>query len=367
MTKNEKSSLCGAQKLFCAVSIIAMFITFRYTDIAIASMSQGMKLCTATVIPALFPFMVLSELLVSSGASELIGRYLGAPFGKLFGLSRDGAAVFLLGMLCGFPVATKSAVSLYERGRIDRGELEHLCSFCNGPSSAFLISAVGVKLFGSRSFGVLLYIAHIISSIVVGLAGKRYFKKRKEEAEYFTFPVREKHRDGVAKSFTSAVTGSAESMLFICAFIVFFSAVIGLLRFFAEQVGMADALGALCFGFFEMTGGVSAAAELPPALCFSAAALITGWSGLSVHFQFIGVSKGHILSLRPYFFAKLLCALLNLAVVNIAVRLFGEYIAFGERGSAASVLFLFPAPIAYLSLSFFFVGCLARLSAIKRG
>lgn len=370
MTKNKKSALSSRQKLFCLMSAVAMLITFRYSDIAIASMSQGMKLCVSTVIPSLFPFMVLSELIVSSGASEFMGRYLAYPFGKLFNVSRDGAAVFLLGLLCGFPVATKSAVSLYKRGRISKGELEHLCSFCNSPSSAFLISAVGSGLFGSRSFGVLLYAAHIISSVILGLCGRAWFDKKKKDAEYFTSPTLSSYRKkGGVEAFSNAVTGSAESMLYICAFIVFFSAAVGLLRFFAESLALPDIFVALCFGFFEMTGGVSAAAELPRALALPVVALITGWSGLSVHFQFVGVCnlKDDGFSLRPYLLSKLFCALLNFITVIIFTRFFGHLIVFGEQGSAASLLLVPVAPLNLIPLAVFFTGCAVRLAKIDRG
>ena len=179
------------------------------------------------------------------------------------------------------------------------------------------MSAVGVALFGSRSFGILLYAAHIASSIIVGILGKAYFAKKKRENEYVGFPTASGCREGCATAFTNAVQSSAESMLFLCAFVIFFSAVVGFLRFFAEQRGICDGLAALLIGFLEMTGGVASSAKLPLALALPLTAFITGWSGLSVHFQFISVCKGHLSSLAPYFISKLVCGVLNGAkIVN---------------------------------------------------
>lgn len=366
MTEKEKSALSRGQLLFCIMSVVAIVLTFRYSDLAISAMSQGMSLCAKTVIPSLFPFMVLSELLVASGASELFGRYIAFPFGKLFALSRDGSAVFLLGILCGFPVAATSAISLYRRGRINRGELMHILLFCNNPSSAFLISAVGGGLFGSRDFGVLLYIVHLISSFALGLIGRALFSKEKKKGEFCTLGAVSKHRGGVIERFTIAVKDSAQSMLFICAFIVFFSAIAGVLQYFAKSVSLPDFLAALCTGFFEMTGGVSAAAKLPRSQALFVAAAITGWSGLSVHFQFVGVCGESRVPLRPYFLSKIFSSLFNAAAVGIFVELFGDRLSFSSASSSPSVLLFAHMPAAVITLAVFLLGCAGKVKEMRR-
>ena len=88
-TSKKEDALSGGQLLFCIMSTLALLLTFKYSDIAIEAMSSGMKLCVTTVIPSLFPFMVLSELFVSSGASELVGKLCGKPLCALLGISKS--------------------------------------------------------------------------------------------------------------------------------------------------------------------------------------------------------------------------------------------------------------------------------------
>ena len=61
--------LCG----FCFLLVL------RNSEAAVKYMGRGLSLCAETVIPSLFPFMVLSELLVASGAGEALGRLLAKP------------------------------------------------------------------------------------------------------------------------------------------------------------------------------------------------------------------------------------------------------------------------------------------------
>jgi len=360
---SQTEKMSAGQKLFCFMSVAALALTFIYSDVAISAMSDGMRLCVSTLIPSLFPFMVLSELFVRSGAAEFAGKILGAPVSWLFGISREGSVAWLLGVVCGFPIGIKCALSLYERGKINRAELEHLSMFCNTPSSAFLIGAVGASLFGSRNFGLVLYAAHIISSLIVGFVGRFYFSGKK--TEYFISNYAQKYRQGAASAFSESVTSSATSMLFICAFVVLFSSFSGMLRLFIDGVHMGDGVKALIFGFLEMTGGVSSASELPLRYAVPAVAAITGWSGLSVHFQLIGICGERRISFCPYFLAKAAGSVLCAALTVVLTRVFAEELHFSV-GSVQSVLLVPSTPTAIFTLVFFGLSCLNVLARARK-
>ncbi len=57
---------------FLLMSTFCFILVLRNSDAAIEYMGRGLTLCARTVIPSLFPFMVISELLVSSGAGEAL-------------------------------------------------------------------------------------------------------------------------------------------------------------------------------------------------------------------------------------------------------------------------------------------------------
>lgn len=308
----------------CVMSVFTLSLILRNSEIAIAHMSEGLRLCVTTVIPSLFPFMVVSELIVSGGAVRAVGRLLARPFRRLFGISGDGGCAVILGMLCGFPIGTKSAVSLYRQKKIGRDECARLLTFSNNPSSAFLISAVGTSLFGSRFFGVLLYVLTLLSALLVGLFGNLLRKKSEREAPCAPSERSAAPTVGGITAFTGAVTSSALSMLSVCAFVVFFCALTGTLEHLLSAYSIPEEIAALCFGFFELTGGVARAASCSPAVAGYLCALIVGWSGLSVHFQIMSLCAELPISFRPYFIAKLAQGILN------ALLLFGYQALFGS-------------------------------------
>ena len=293
-------------------SLLTFIIFFCNSDIAIEYMKKGLKLCATSVIPSLFPFMVISELIVKSSLSYKIGGVLKYPMKSLFGVSEAGGCAFLLGILCGFPIGAKSAISMYDSGAIDKDELERLLCFSNNPGAAFIISTVGISLFGNRRVGLLLYVCIILSSITVGICSNAFLGKTKKEPLHRAY-VCAPHKDTVSV-FTSAVSSSAISMLTVCAYVVFFSSLVGCISSSLHSLSLPTAICALVFGFFEMTSGVNAATEVKNIeLSLILCALFTAWSGFSVHFQIMTICSGRSISFKKYFVAKaiqgLICAL----------------------------------------------------------
>ncbi len=294
----------------CFMSAFSLAMIIKNSEIAIEYVQTGLRLCASNVIPSLFPFMVISELLVTVGFGEMFGKTLGKPLARLFGISQAGCSALLLGALCGFPIGAKTAVSLYDKGAISLRELEKLLAFCNIPSSGFLISAVGVSLFSSRRFGVFLYITVLSAAIFTGLILRRNRSENNKEC-FIQPPVRLS-----VSSFTSAVSSATAAMLSVCAYVIFFSSVIGCLSHALRGWNLPTHLNALLFGIFEISSGVSAAAlsgtdPLSAAVC----GFIIGWSGISVHFQILSLCGGRGISFIPYFLSKfcqgLFCAFIS--------------------------------------------------------
>ncbi len=318
MTNSEKRQALAATVTGVAAAAIFLLFLVR-SDVAIDYMKLGLKLCANTVIPSLFPFTVVSAILVNSGVALRLCRPLALPSRLIFGVSEGGACAFLIGTVCGFPLGAKALCNMYDRGLITKSEFERVLTFCNNPGSAFVISAVGLSLFGSVRIGVTLYVCMIISAVLVGFFSRFFLKKQKgvsASPEKITVGV---SSTGVSL-FTDAVKDSALSTLTVCAMIAFFSSLTGCIGATLSRLGVSELPIALFSAFFEMSGGVSALSTFSPkfAVVLSAAAL--GWSGLSVHFQVTSLCSGRGISFKPYFAAKALQSLLGAALTAIALK-----------------------------------------------
>lgn len=311
--------LCfGFFALFCLLLIL------RNPDTAIEYMTSGLRLCARTVIPSLFPFLVLSELIVSGGIGRILLRPVSGMLSRLFRLPADGCCAMLLGMFCGFPVGARAAVGAYDRGTLTRDETERVICASTNPSSAFLFNAVGVSLHGNRHYGSVLYLITLVSALLVGMLLARLPVKNDRETGFVPREMPRTPRSG-AQFFTDAIRNALGGMLTVCAYVVFFSAFCGTLTVLAERLRMPESLRAAVFCLFELSGGVSVAASLtPPRLSALLTAFAVGWSGLSVHCQVLSVCDGRGLRMRRYFLAKLLHGILTAAGFTLAVHLSPE-------------------------------------------
>ena len=325
--QTAKRTISAGTVCFGFFTVFCLLLIMKNSQLAIDSMTRGLRLCATTVVPSLFPFMVLSELIASGGFGVRLLRPLFPPLRKLLGLSDGGCCALLLGILCGFPIGARCAIAAYRDGRIGREECERVLCIANNPSSAFLIHAVGVSLWGNHRFGVALYAVVLFSSILTGI-GMRWLGHR-AETTVTEHPVQESPQpQPCARLFTASVRSAAEGMLLVCAYVVFFSALLGTLGQIFSAWGIPSEASAALFCVFELSGGVSAASSLSsPFLAALLCAFAAGWSGLSVHCQILSVCEGTGLSLRPYLLSKLLQGFLCILLFGFVLTCFPSVIS----------------------------------------
>ncbi len=302
LTRDNAGRLCfGFLGLFC------LLLFLRNPDVAIAYMNRGLQICVKTVIPSLFPFMVISEVILSSGIGTILIRPISPLLKKLFRISETGACAVLLGLLCGFPIGAKCTVLALDEGRIDRAEAERVLAFSNSPSSAFLISAVGISLWESKEIGQALLFTVLTAQFLTGILLARLPQKEKRGSHVTATPVPNTIplRADIS-CFTDAVKSAALGMLTVCAYVIFFSAFSGTVGILLEILHLPSFCQASVFCLLELSGGMSAACALPNAKhALLLSAFCVGWSGLSVHCQILSVLDGRRLRVRPYFLSKL--------------------------------------------------------------
>lgn len=275
-------------------------------EVSAQAARDAMLLCAQTLIPSLFPFFVLSSLLIACGASELLSALLSPLMRPLFGLSGAGAAALALGLCGGYPVGARTAAELVENGVLPREEGERLLAFCNNAGPGFLLGVCGAGVFSSNRAGAALYLVHIAAALCSGLLICRALPPLMP-GHTVRAAVKRQHFSAV---FPAAVQSALTGCLNVSAFVVFFTVLARLLLHFLPRSLTASLPCALLLGFLELTSGVL---SLPRSRAgFLACAALLGWGGMSVHCQTLSALAGSPLSARYYLRGKALQSLLSL-------------------------------------------------------
>ena len=272
--------------LFLPTAAVMALLLLRSAEAAEA-VRLGLRLCAVSLLPALFPFFVAVSFAVNAGLFHTL-RYWGIS---------TASAVFFLGALGGYPLGGRTAGEAYRAGLLTKREAESLLRCCNNAGPAFILTIVGQNVMGSAAAGLALWGIHLAVALVLFLL----FRGKKDEKVSATAP-----QTSLVNAFLSAVTGGAETMLRLSAFVVFFSVAMALL---AAVFGPVPPLLA---GFMELTVGVTNLSRTR--LGFTTAAGLLGWGGIAVHCQTAAVLSDTDLSLRPYLVGKALHGLLSAAL-----------------------------------------------------
>lgn len=285
---------------------------------AMEAVREALRLCTETIIPSLFPFLVLSSLLTALLPQSAANRLFSPLMQRLFRLGGSSAAVLALGFTGGYPVGVRTAAELYQKGALRREEALHLLAFCNNSGPGFLLGVVGIGVFQSTKAGLLLYAVHILAALLVG------FLFRFSHAVVTKSPPPSESAAqafSLSRLFTESVTGAFSAVLNICAFVLFFMIFLRMLSFsgalhllsaalaaLMSPLGMTESCAtALIAGFLELSTGSARlqGAALTP-LTAALVSFLLGWGGLSVHCQSLLFLQSAALPCRTYFLGKFL-------------------------------------------------------------
>jgi len=311
---------------------IACLIIFSKT--AVNAAAKGLDLWLNIVFPSLFPFFVASELLNGTGFIRATGVILEPVMRPLFNVPGCGSFALLMGVTSGYPVGAKITAGMRKENLLTKSEAERLLAFSNNSGPLFIVGAVAVGMFKMPRVGPFLLICHIAACITVGVlfglfsrsrrtssntSGGKLFRRFKMEL----LASREGANANFGLAFGNAIKNSVMTLLMIGGFIILFSVVInllletGIIQAISDVISSAvspmgigkEIVTSVVSGFFEITTGTNMtgnahAVPLPHKL--SAASIIIGWAGLSVHSQVLSIISSTDLSIRPYLLGKLL-------------------------------------------------------------
>lgn len=317
--------------LFCGA---VCYILFSAPALCAQGVREALTLCGNTVIPSLFPFMVLSGFLVHSGLSAALGRAAAPVTARLFRLPGVSAGVILMSLVGGFPVGVKMTAQLLDSGALSVPQAKRMCLFCVNAGPAFVISAVGTAMLGSTRAGVILYASVCISALLLGFASRR-FSGAAAAVSQKSAVLR---LENPAAALSESVRESVYAMLQICAWVVLFGALGAYLRTLPLSEPAAVWLRCLT----EVTAGVPAAAGL---LSLPMLAAVLSFAGLSVHCQILGSLTHCGVRYGTFLAARLAACVLSFFACTLLLKVFPcEISVFSSSGTVVPAAYSVSAP-----------------------
>ncbi|OBZ09607.1 sporulation integral membrane protein YlbJ [Bacillus sp. FJAT-27264] len=322
-----------------------MLLMLLHPGSSLTAALRGLSIWWDVLFPSLFPFFVISEMMLGFGVVHLFGTLLDPLMRPLFRIPGSGGFVAAMGYVSGYPVGAKLTAKLREQNLITRLEGERLVAFTTSSDPIFLLGAVSVGFFHDASLGLILAISHYGGGLLVGLLMSLHGRRTESPPELSVTAPEQPHagqgisrlraalsamaearrRDGrgLGEIMKDAIQSSLKLIIVVGGLVVFFSVLMELLSRAGIMSSLFTLVGALLSligfppelaqalvgGFFEVTLGVRSAGEavsaVPLHFKIAAAAFILSWGGLSVHAQVASILNGTGLRYLPFMIARL--------------------------------------------------------------
>ena len=284
---------------------LAMLILILDSRTALAGAREGLALCGQSLIPALFPFLVISPLLTSAIQGQN-ARFL-LPLERFCRIPEGTGGLMLTGLLGGYPVGARSIALACGESRLSETDGARMLGFCNNAGPAFLFGMLG-PLFPSPWIPWLLWGIHVAAAVLTArmIPGGSHTAYRLSHGTSLNLPQALEQAVGV--------------MANICGWVILFR--IGI-RFLDRWVLwlVPNWLGILATGLLELSNGCVLLREIPgTGPRFLLASLMLAFGGLCVWMQTICVCKG--LSTRAYLPGKLIQPAISLGLSLLVQPLF---------------------------------------------
>ncbi|TDA65657.1 MAG: sporulation integral membrane protein YlbJ [Clostridia bacterium] len=324
----RKTGLAAAGLLVVAVMVIWPRDIFQ-------AASTGLAVWLEILVPALFPFFLMSNILMGLGVVHALGVLLEPLMRPVFNLPGPAALVMTIGYSTGAPAAAQFTAQLYREGLCEAGEAARLVAFTTNASPLFILGAVAVGMYASPEIGQTLALSHYLANLILGLLWRFWPNKDTaacslrtnlgpwqllRQARTALLRARQSDTRPPGQILGEAINTSFRTLITVGGFVILFAVVIEVLNllgiiaaisallaiplgWLGLDAGLADAISR---GLFEMTLGVKAAAtsSAPLGDRILATSLILGWAGLSVHAQVAGVLDQTPISSLPFLITR---------------------------------------------------------------
>ncbi len=339
---------------------------------------DGLKLFFEVVFPSLLPFFILSDILLATGMVHFLGVFFEPLMRPLFNVPGVGSFVFSMGLAAGYPMDAVLTAKFRKQGLCTKVEAERLLAFTNSADPLFIFGAVAVGMFGQPALGAALAMAHYASGLGVGLMFRFYGRDAKPSASERVrrdpllrralralYQARIEDGRPMGRVVNDAIAESVATLFMIMCFIVLFAVLLrvleaaGVLRTMAvplawvfHAAGLSPSLAVPALrGLFEIDLGAAATAHAGAPLIQELMVVsgIIAWSGLSVHGQVASVLADSDISMKPYFLARFIHAVLAALLTIVFVRPANLILGGMTLPAFAGRDFVAPAPVAVSS------------------
>lgn len=287
--------------IICFLMIIFLIEIFDHTEFIINTFYNASYLWFYNLIPTLFPFFIITDILSNYGFIDFIAKIFGKIM-NLFNLQRKTSYALFMSMFSGFPGNSKLIKELLDNNEINRWEASKLLTFTHFSNPLFIIGTIGTIFLNNTKIAILIMTIHYLTNFIVGLLFRNIYlesptiniKKEREQLSFINILI---------KSINNAV----KTMFIIYGIIIFTSLLTNTITI---NLNLSTFNKSLLTGLLEMTQGLKLIANENISITIKATIMtfFISFGGISIHMQIMGVLSQYKINYYIYLLARIIHA-----------------------------------------------------------
>jgi len=231
-----------------------VFYLLMHSKILVGSISESTNIFISKLIPALFPYLLITELLINSGKINNLSYGLSNIISKIFNIPKHTTASVIIGFLLGYPNSAKYILKMYNDKQIDGKLATKLVSFTSNANMSYIIATIGIGMFQSVEVGIILCVSHFLSAIIIGA----FFTPSYNNTIIQQTNVNSNSFKKICSPFEllyTSIYGTVKTLAFIFSYTVIFSLVPTIIF---SDLNLNQTIKTVMTGIFEISNGINA-------------------------------------------------------------------------------------------------------------
>ena len=312
------------------ISVFLMFLLLfigyeilTESESILESVGFSLNVFKNNIFPSLFPFFVLSNILIKCGLPEFMGNLFKEIMNKFFKIKGVCAFIFFMSIISGNPANAKYTRELYLDGKIDKYEATKILCFTCFSNPLFILGTVSFLFLNNKDVGLLILFCHYIGNVFVGLGMRRYHPSKKENEKISLIKaINEMHkkrisnRDSFGKIITNSLITSINTLLLILGVITTSLVITTIIDNF---LNLNSVFQSVLNGFIEMTQGLKyiSLEAIPLKVKCILTVMILSFGGFSVHMQIMSILSDTDIKYLPFLCARICHAIISSLLMYI--------------------------------------------------
>lgn len=287
------------------ISLILLFfgilLLLFHPTVTVHAAAQGLAIWYQNILPALLPFAIISDILISSNAFFQIARILHPLARLILPCTKNGAFPIIAGFLFGFPMGSRICAQMVEEGKLSHREASTIFVISNNISPIFITSYIVHDRLRADHLILPVLLLLYVPPLIYGRIAYRRMQECPKQTE--TAPR-------LKMNFSIVDAGIMNGFEILCklgGYIMLFSILTAFLQLYVSHPLWQTILAAP----LEITNGIAliTSAGYPARIAFTGVIALTSMGGICGIAQTYSMVSKVQLPMKRYILVKLLLAL----------------------------------------------------------